>query len=506
MTSLPFPGYSWYFTQHAIGMRPKTLYGLLACASLAQGRTEPGPIVNRLIVDNGLLTENIRDGQVDAWRDYQQILAELGLIYSTRVHRALKLTPAGEMFLAGDVGFSELMTIQALRYQYPNGQKFTIQARLRAELEAASVSVPSNLIELMYRNDIAIKPGLLILRILLEMKNEIGVACLSVDECGCFLVPAQKNLEWRSSFDAIMRSRTSGEPPRLNNRNIRRNVQDWFKFLDKTDLFKHTLNCIDLIREFLAEFCNMGEDEGNFWYPQDFDPIDKESWFSYFGEMPFDAQLMMPSEQITEEYKESNYIGGFEVDETEEQLFGLTETPEIRLSEIALSSEEVELETCGDEDGPEISIAGIVNGIIQRKAKTILHDSIVKELASFFTTQGARVCEDRDSVDLLVSWSEGFEGIFEVKTVNRRSLQQRLRLAVGQLEEYAYRRNCSIRRYPEKIVVINSILPQGSWQVPFLVEHLNIGLLCRGKEEYLAHVPERCQTGEMWRNVVLSRS
>jgi len=84
------------------------------------------------MIESNILTSNLRDDVPDAWRDYQQLLAELGLIYSTKISPTLYLTNLAHMFLAGELGFSELVGMQALRYQYPNGQKSTIGARLTA--------------------------------------------------------------------------------------------------------------------------------------------------------------------------------------------------------------------------------------------------------------------------------------------------------------------------------------------------------------------------------------
>src|SRR5579872_2347702 len=140
MRDLPYPGYSWSFTQHAIGIEAKTLYGFLGCAALYEGdEGDFGSKITENMTATGLLTANVRGGVNDAWRDYQQILAELGLIYSTKISRKLRLTDAGHMFLAGEIGYSDLMSIQALRYQYPNGQKSTIQSRLAQEITKSGI-------------------------------------------------------------------------------------------------------------------------------------------------------------------------------------------------------------------------------------------------------------------------------------------------------------------------------------------------------------------------------
>lgn len=504
MGKLPFPGYSWYFTQHAIGLEPKTLYGLLACAALAQGKADPGTVVNKLIVENKILTENIRDGVVDAWRDYQQILVETGLIYSTKIQRALKLTTAGEMFLAGDVGFSELITTQALRYQYPNGQKSTIQSRLREELSSAKIAAPDTVIELMLQNGVMIKPGLLILRILLEMHASSGAGNLTLDECGNFLVPLKTNQEWAKGLESILSARSKGIPVTLSDRNIRRNIQDWFKFLDKTDVFTVAHSTIKLTEYAitnslsLSELCRQGQEPAAFWLPRTFNPVDKLSWFSYFGDLPFNMQLLMPSEEITEDYKEYNYVGGFEEDPDEQAVnFGAI-VPEVVLSTLITDGREKATSPKVVKSASADAWKRFREGILQRQAKTTLHDSIVRDLAIKFSGQGADVYEDRDSFDLLVQWPNKVEGIFEVKTVNRRSLQQRIRLAVGQLEEYSYRRNSQVTTNHDKVIVLNTVIPEDAWQIDFLTKKLKIGLLCKSTDSYKGFVPDGSFTGENW--------
>jgi hypothetical protein len=121
-------------SQHAVGLKPDTLYAFLQCAAPFEGevRGSFGSKITELMIESNILTSNLRDDVPDAWRDYQQLLAELGLIYSTKISPTLYLTNLAHMFLAGELGFSELVGMQALRYQYPNGQKSTIGARLTA--------------------------------------------------------------------------------------------------------------------------------------------------------------------------------------------------------------------------------------------------------------------------------------------------------------------------------------------------------------------------------------
>jgi hypothetical protein len=132
--ALPYPGYTWQITQHEIGLDPAIIYGLLSCASYFEGQANAGSKITELMVNADLLTPNIRHGKADAWRDYQQILPEIGLMVSTRLQKNITITSAGYMYISGAIGFSELILIQALRLQYPNGHKSQLSPRQRNEL------------------------------------------------------------------------------------------------------------------------------------------------------------------------------------------------------------------------------------------------------------------------------------------------------------------------------------------------------------------------------------
>jgi hypothetical protein len=227
--NLPFPGYSWPFTQHAIAIKAETIYSFLKCAAPFEGEMKGyDKKITALMIEAGILTANTRDGKQDAWRDYQQVLAELGLIYSTSVCPALTLTELGHMYLAGEIGFAELIGMQALRYQYPNGQKWVIQNRLRSELAAASIKCPEKFAELLVEKGVLIKPGSLIFRILIELAKLNADSSLTVSECLIHLLPCISNKDWPHALADILSSRHSS----INSVNSineygRRNILDW---------------------------------------------------------------------------------------------------------------------------------------------------------------------------------------------------------------------------------------------------------------------------------------
>jgi hypothetical protein len=498
---LPYPGHTWSLSQHAVGINPKTLYDFLKCVAPFEGQSSDyAENITALMIASGVLTPNERDGQLDAWRDYQQILAELGLIYSTKTVHALTLTELGHMFLSGELGFAELIGAQALRYQYPNGQKSTIQYRLRNMLESASIAVPKTLIELQANLGILLKPGSLILRVLLELLNAGHNPVLTVSECQAFLLPCKTNSEWTAALLEIVAHRKSGSNIDRINRHSRRNIQDWFKLLEKSDFFelddeksiKLSSYALDDI-ESISEYVCMQEDAGTFWIPVDFE--ERKGWFDWFGHMSYEMQRTLRSDLENEEdYVAENYIGG---EEDAEDELGSLETLGVNLSAIDLEHLGRDTQFIASTD-IEALVANLRKGAQKRHAKTLLHDRIIRELAVAYIAQGATVESDPNSIDLYALWPDGNSAIFEVKTVTRRSLQGRLRSAIGQVEEYAYRRQIAGASPSDKVVVINTDLPSDAWQKDFLTQHMGIGLICKCPKSYQGYAPDAFPSKIHW--------
>ncbi|ASF45471.1 AlwI family type II restriction endonuclease [Methylovulum psychrotolerans] len=503
---LPYPGHSWSFTQHAVGLEPKTLYDLLKCAAPFEGNIDGyGQKITELMIASGVLTANERNGTPDAWRDYQQLLAELGLIYSTKICRALTLTELGHMLLAGEIGFSELVGVQALRFQYPNGQKSTIQSRLREELASSSISCPKSLTELQADRQILLKPGALILRILIELYNKGLEPSLSVSECQAFLIPCRTNSEWTMALSEIVVYRKSMSNIDNINRHSRRNIQDWFKFLQKSDFFEsgsqrqiflssYAKTNIDLVND----YCASQEEAASFWIPVGFNKEHRLNWFDWYGHIPFEAQKALRFDVANNaEYLEHNYIAGVEEDIEEENDIVSSDITNVNLKPL-------DLEHLGRDTQHEFSedlealVESLRNGAQKRHAKTLLHDRIIKDLAKSFIAQGATVESDPGSIDLFATWPTGDSAIFEVKTVTRRSFQNRIRTAIGQVEEYAYRRKYADGSISDRVIVVNTDLDSKAWQTAFLTDHLGIGLICKPTSSYSAYAPIDARTKDYW--------
>lgn len=504
MRTLPYPGFSWSFTQHAIGLAADTLYDLLGCAARFEGESSDlGRKITQEIIANDLLTANNRDGVDDAWRDYQQILAELGLIYSTKLAPQLQLTDAGHMYLAGELGYSELIGIQALRYQYPNGQKSTMQKRQKAALGQNVKILPTTVTELQAVHGVLVKPGLLVLRVLLALHEKGLPAELTVDECLAFLLPCKKNSEWPLALSEINTWRKKRTDISKVNKHARRNVQDWFQLLGRTEMFDRVKNKVLLssqAKSNLGVLCTvMSEQESpnSFWIPTKFDTKDLLTWFDWYGRIDLAIQELA-NHPLDPEYVERNFVGGVD-DEDETAQIDVSLSRDLSLTKLDIESLLKPKVFTPISTVDQKMLDRMNRGLFKRHSKTLLHDRIVASLARKLSAKGATLLDDRNSIDLLAHWPDNSEAIFEIKTVTMRSLPGRLRMAVGQIEEYAYRRRVAVKTSPEKIIVINANISADAWQVDFLGESMDIGLLCTPSEDnFFGYPPSNSVTGKFW--------
>lgn len=505
---LPYPGYSWSFTQHAAAFDPQTIYLMLQSALPFEGGTvRCGSQITALMMGFNLLTPNKRDGIDSAWRDYQQVLSEFGLIYSTEISQTLLLTDMGHMYVAGSIGYSELMNQQVLRYQYPNGQKFTIQSRIRNALGGTAYEGANNIAEVMTLAGVMLKPGLLIMRVLLELLNGGHQASVTLFECRKFVMPSKSNLEWPSCVQEIIASRSINEADDRSHRHAQRNIQDWFKFLNQSDIFDRgpdgTLSLSQIGMQMHSELliiCSEGEDPTQFWAPADSTVESRLSWFSWYGGLSLSDQPMIPQDASSDpDYVAENFVAGVEDPDDEDDI-----TPG-SLSDLVLTP--IDLETLGlgevsaFQGDTEKLIEAMLHGFQKRQAKAILHDQIVKEVAAKLQERGAVVSCGQSSIDLLATWPSGESAMFEVKTVTKRSLQTRLRSAIGQLHEYQYRQTLQGMKPSDLVVAINSKVGASMWQSKFITEHMQMGLLCKTGSGYIGAGPANLQTLPHWETI-----
>ncbi len=287
--TVPYDGISWPVTQHAGVISKDVLLGLLDACVLCNGKTIDPKKINEYLVDHNILTANIRSDshQVDAWRDYQQILSEFGFIYSTRISKVLRLTPVALALISGRLTYEEAITLQIMRYQYPNGHKSQLSPSLIDSY--GSEFTFTSYTEMQEANGILFRPAILVWDILYSLWQSGELSVLSLDEMQTYVVRCTCHNDVEPCIRAIVDSRngvSSLSPlPRA-----RRNMADWLKILNQTPLFTLSFDANNLalssfsVREsrIISILCKQMSVPGSFWNYTENDF--KKSWFDFYGD------------------------------------------------------------------------------------------------------------------------------------------------------------------------------------------------------------------------------
>jgi len=490
---LPYPGFSWSIGHHMGPAGHHTLmYRLLESAYKHMGEDDYQDLISADIEALGLIPPNVRGSRGQIWRDYQQVLPELGLMISTKITRAVVITPVGMLWLDGGIGYKELMTTQCLNYQYPNGFKLDISPAQRSLLVAGGYSVPETRAELDATNGVLLKPAVLLLRLLLELLASGKPAKISPQVCLGSVVPIASNSNWKQAYAELVKKSPASE----SDARRLRHVNEWFRLLSYTEIFAldganltlapYALSNADK----LLSYSTLSEDPSTFWIPTNFDRRRLGlSWFSYYGNLPLGRQLLRQSSEIDVEYVSENYVEGIDDEESSSEE-RVSWVPEFSLKPFSPSDRATGapgvVSTTIDKDK-------ILNGRLLGAQKTILHDRIVTMLATRLQGAGYQVSEDRNSVDLLAT-RDNDAAIIEVKTVNLRNLSNRMRLAIGQLSEYRYRHHLSQRHRPDAVLVLSSYAEYPSWVPDFFQNDLKMGLVSLQGEALFSHTSGQFET------------
>lgn len=485
---LPYPGFSWSITQHVgPAAQRNTIFELLNAAFEYQGEPNFRDRISQELVDKGLLSTNVRRGRPQPWRDYQQILTELGLLLSTRrlkgERRAIAITPIGLMLLDGLIGYSELITTQCIRYQYPNGYKQDLSTTVKEELAQNGIEFSGTRTELDAIYGVSIKPAVLILRILIELEKSNERVSLSTRECAICLMPTRTNRLWPEALEDLRGLRLLNTTENPDSR-VLRHIQEWFRLLGLSDLFEINgneeliLSRIAMLEiDELEEFCQLQEMPEMFWTPTTQNTEDLTlSWFDYYGNPSMLSQWYFPEPERSQEYIAENYIGSNQDNQTldaSEISRAWTETIQTREFLLNSTPRPTSPVSLGEE-----GVRRFEEGIEQRSRSTRLHDEIVNELAMKFQIHGYQVAEDPESVDLLVS-SDKNEAILEVKTVTARNLRRHLRLGLAQVLEYRYRRKLHSSLEPATILVLSNLANFPQWLIDFFDIENKVSLVAR---------------------------
>lgn len=285
---VPYSGISWPMTQHAGVISKDVMDGLLNACMLCNGETIDAEKINEYLVKNGILTPNVRSdsNQVDAWRDYQQILSEFGLIYSTRLSKVVRLTQVAWAYLNKRISYEEMFTLQVLRYQYPNGHKSQLSPSLT---ESYGGNVPfTTYTEMQAMHQILIRPAVLVWQILSTLWESNERAILTLDEMQTYVVRCTQNSDVDACVSYILLARNDEKALSPMSR-ARRNMADWMKILNQTPLFKLSSDGATIslssysIKNYaeVAEICRQMADPLSFWkYSEN---NFKQNWFDTYG-------------------------------------------------------------------------------------------------------------------------------------------------------------------------------------------------------------------------------
>lgn len=460
---IPYDGLSWPITQHAGVISADVLNGLLSACSTYSGKTIDDAEINADLARRGILTANIRadSEQADAWRDYQQILSELGLIFSTSISQELMLTPVAVAYIDGSITYEELLTLQLLRYQYPNGHKTQISPSLRDSFPAGTFNYKS-VAHLQAMNGIRIRPAVVVWRVLYSLLEKGETPALTVDEMQSYVVRCLTNDDSDFCVHAIIDYRRLGKSlaklPRA-----RRNSQDWLKLLGHTPLFDYQHGQLFLSKysienaSDIIQICETLSEPDSFWMPigDDF----KWDWFAIYGNINLGIDLI-PDMTPVQEVSDSN------TDEDNDIISPAKRRVELQPFSTIKS---------GKDYAKRKSVVSIYDYQKTQTGKK-LHDSMVNLIAQKCISKGATVCADSKTIDLFARY-QNREYLFEVKSITPSNFIARLRYAIGQVHQYNYllpRQGQITRRLA---LAFTAEIPANSWTIPFVTTYLRMDLI-----------------------------
>lgn len=457
--NLPFADYSWPFTQHAKVLQGTTTQSFLAAASAFEGVAVDADKIADVLIKNNVLTPNVRDGKKSPWRDYQQVLAELGLIMTTNLSRQLRITGLGNLLLSGAVTFQQLIQLQCLRYQYPNGQK---------EISPEFI-----------RRGITIKPGVLCFQILYGLNQAGEAAQITLDECLNFVLPITRQNRWDEAVNAIRGYRAGGVSIKRGTDTQRRNIGDWFDYIGQTSWAQKEYSVLKLTEEGLRQaplvIQALQIESAQFFAMNEFTDRERMAWFSYFGSLPNWPDNLGHA-----------LIGGgtdgweqadLDLPDTD---FGKRMRGKLALVELDLNAPLRRRPLTSGKSAEDLA-AALRAGQQKQQAATLLHEELVRNAASDMQRLGAKVFYDPNSFDLLARWPDDLETAFEAKTLVFQTAIPRVRMAVGQLLEYAYRYRVEADKSVELGFIFNRSLTDETTR-NFLRDGIGSNVLVYGDE------------------------
>jgi hypothetical protein len=471
--ALPFANHTWRISHHQGILTPKVLNALLFAASTYQDSRDPAQEINNYLVTNGIVPPNVRGDsqQADIWRDYQQLLPELGLIPSTRNVSHIQLSPTGLSFLDGGIDFTEFMTVQAFRWQYPNGHNTQRSAGDVSQLNFAAQQAEAGIL---------IKPAVLLWQVLDGLRVAGESLGLSAAEIEYFVIPASTHDEIGFVVEAIKQHRASNLAFVSSQSKQRRHASDWMKRLNQTYAFM--LNADHRLNLSVHSLANQGEfrelmhhlsQPQSFWtYPSD--GSQAVSWERWYG--TFDSnRYPIPQGVGTRDF-------GSEPEPEDEEI---SEAPR----EMAIRAFEWRSEV-QNEIGESTTISSVYSADLSNSSHR-LHDSMIRLIADCCRRKNVNVFSDPATLDLLIEL-ENQELLIEVKSATSKNLSNKIRTALGQVVYYDFLRSRQSAKPRRLGIALTLDVNEAHWSKDFLTDFLNMDFvtLHEGKLRTYSRSPE----------------
>lgn len=471
--SLPYPGYSWSMNHHMGVADERNLYALVWAAETFKRNRDPIQDIDSYLIANNILTKNVRSDtkQASPFRDYQQVPSELGLLVSRQFQEHISLTPIGLAFVEKTISYEMLMTLQLLRYQYPNGHRSSISTSLRRQITGTQYSNFQTLIELQTATGVQIRPGILVWRVLFALRERGENPYLTDKEVQYFLLPCKTHADTQNAINAIIIARRTRTVPSIR---VSRDIQEWFRFLFYSPIFaaapRNSIRISDFGMRQAQEIngiCTQLERPSTFWIPNNQNQFDNLLWYVHFGAI--DLSIDLAIEPATGEVPVE--VSGRDGADDERVFSNRVQNINLR----PFNPDNL-LEDNDPQDGDATNNQVITYEASLSRGQHILHDNMIVLIADTCQRNGGQVFDDPQSVDLLIGF-QNHEFMVEVKSVTARNFVQRLRLALGQLLHYDYLRSTRSQIPRRKVIAVTAHVPSNSWCIPFLNNHLDVDLL-----------------------------
>jgi hypothetical protein len=433
--------FAWELNHHNVYLaNPALLTAMLRAVSECGGSANFREEFSKHLIATGL-PGNVRSdsNRSDLWRDYQQLLKEWSLVSDHE--SGFRLSALGELALDG--AQQSALGLAVFRFQYPNPYKRRYPKWSR--LSPPGPRGDPDWSEYLSVNGVCVRPALLVARLLMAADRKRRVSQLSKDDIRdrLFRVTTEPNSD-EELLDLYF------ETPLTDwAQHTKRNAEEWMRSLVATGLFAYTsgsagITIVESRRDSLAELINIISSEPH-WTPSESSNARSDAtaadWFQH------SQGLCLPmSDPVIRTLPRAVATSSASPAASE-----ILTRPYARRARYQATD-------TGSSPGFDSAAA-----IARQRAADQLHQDVVDALANHLRVRGLTPEEDPNSVDMLVCRGEVVE-IFEVKTVERTSWSDRLRLAVGQLLEYQSRLFQSRGVLPQTTLVLSRPIPFESWQ------------------------------------------